>query len=72
MVAPAFDKSLAEVACVNCGQCIMACPVGALKEKDDTDLVWQALADPEKHVIVQTAPAIRVSLEKNSAKVVVP
>jgi iron-only hydrogenase group A len=40
----------------------MACPVGALKEKDDTDKVWQALADPDKHVIVQTAPAIRVSL----------
>ncbi|HHW01625.1 MAG TPA: 2Fe-2S iron-sulfur cluster binding domain-containing protein [Thermoanaerobacterales bacterium] len=62
VIAPVFDLSLAEVACVNCGQCIMACPVGALKEKDDTDKVWQALADPEKHVIVQTAPAIRVSL----------
>lgn len=62
IIAPVFDLSLAEVACVNCGQCIMACPVGALKEKDDTDKVWQALADPEKHVIVQTAPAIRVSL----------
>ncbi|MCR4430009.1 MAG: NADH-dependent [FeFe] hydrogenase, group A6 [Tepidanaerobacteraceae bacterium] len=62
VIAPVFDLSLAEVACVNCGQCIMACPVGALKEKDDTDRVWQALADPEKHVIVQTAPAIRVSL----------
>jgi len=62
VIAPVFDLSLAEVACVNCGQCIMACPVGALKEKDDTDRVWQALADPDKHVIVQTAPAIRVSL----------
>lgn len=62
IIAPVFDLSLAEVACVNCGQCIMACPVGALKEKDDTDKVWQALADPDKHVIVQTAPAIRVSL----------
>ncbi len=62
VIAPVYDMSLSEVSCVNCGQCIMACPVGALKEKDDTDKVWKALADPEKYVIVQTAPAIRVSL----------
>ncbi|MGB4130469.1 MAG: NADH-dependent [FeFe] hydrogenase, group A6, partial [Tepidanaerobacteraceae bacterium] len=62
VIAPVFDMSLNEVPCVNCGQCILACPVGALKEKDDTHKVWQALADPDLHVIVQTAPAIRVSL----------
>jgi len=47
---------------VNCGQCIVACPVGALREKDSTDLVWDALGDPEKTVIVQTAPAVRAGL----------
>jgi NADP-reducing hydrogenase subunit HndD len=62
VIAPVFDMSLNEVPCVNCGQCILACPVGALKEKDDTQRVWEALADPDKHVVVQTAPAIRVSL----------
>ena len=62
VIAPVFDVSLNEVPCVNCGQCILACPVGALKEKDDTHRVWEALADPDKHVVVQTAPAIRVSL----------
>jgi NADP-reducing hydrogenase subunit HndD len=62
VIAPVYDMSLAEVSCVNCGQCIVACPVGALKEKDETDKVWEALADPEMHVVVQTAPAIRVSL----------
>lgn len=62
MVAAAFDKSLAEVPCVNCGQCITVCPVGALKEKDEIDNVWQALANDELHVIVQTAPAVRVAI----------
>ena len=61
-VEPAFGLSLNEVACINCGQCIQACPVGALKEKDDTEKVWQALADPDKHVVVQTAPAVRIAL----------
>ncbi|MFZ7120973.1 MAG: 2Fe-2S iron-sulfur cluster-binding protein, partial [Eubacteriaceae bacterium] len=50
-VEPVFNKSLAEVTCINCGQCIINCPVGALKEKDNTDLVWEALADESKYVV---------------------
>ncbi|MDR3050289.1 MAG: [FeFe] hydrogenase, group A [Oscillospiraceae bacterium] len=62
VVGPAWDKSLSEVACVNCGQCIVACPVGALREKSETDEVWKLLDDPEKVVIVQPAPAVRAAL----------
>jgi NADP-reducing hydrogenase subunit HndD len=62
IVAPAFDKSLNEVPCTMCGQCINVCPVGALREKDDTDKVWEALDNPDLHVVVQTAPAVRVAL----------
>jgi NADP-reducing hydrogenase subunit HndD len=62
IVSSAFNQSLNEVPCVNCGQCIAVCPVGALREKDDTDKVWQALDDPDIHVVVQTAPAVRVAL----------
>ncbi|MTR48959.1 ferredoxin [Pseudoflavonifractor sp. BIOML-A11] len=58
----AFDRDLAEVDCVSCGQCIVACPTGALQEKDDTDKVWAALAAPAKHVVVGPAPSVRVTL----------
>jgi len=62
IVAPAFEKPLAELPCVYCGQCINACPVGAIYEVDHTERVWKAIHDPTKHVVVQTAPATRVSL----------
>ena len=58
----AFDKPLGETACIHCGQCIVSCPTGALSERDDTDKVFAALADPTKYVIVQTAPSIRATL----------
>ena len=58
----AFDRDLAEVDCVSCGQCIVACPTGALQEKDDTGKVLAALSDPAKHVVVGPAPSIRVTL----------
>jgi NADP-reducing hydrogenase subunit HndD len=61
-VSSAFNKSLNEVPCTMCGQCINVCPVGALREKDDTDKVWAALANKDLHVVVQTAPAVRVAL----------
>jgi NADH-quinone oxidoreductase subunit G/NADP-reducing hydrogenase subunit HndD len=61
-VAPAFDYSMKDVPCIYCGQCIQACPVGALYEKRNIDDVWAAIEDPEKFVVVQTAPAVRASL----------
>ena len=58
----AFEMDLAETSCVSCGQCIVACPTGALYEKDDTAKVFEAIGDPEKVVVVQTAPAVRAAL----------
>lgn len=62
IVAPAFLEPLGDTACVNCGQCALVCPTAAIHEKDQTAEVWAALSDPGKHVVVQTAPAVRVSI----------
>ena len=57
-----WEMHLSEMSCINCGQCIVNCPVGALHEKDDTQKVWDLLRDPSKHVVVQPAPAVRAAL----------
>lgn len=62
IIEPDNHRQIGEVACINCGQCITACPVGALTERDNTQQVWDAIADPTKVVLVQTAPAVRVAL----------
>jgi iron-only hydrogenase group A len=62
VIGPAFTSELSEVVCVQCGQCSAVCPVGAIGERDNIDQVWAALDDPRKHVVVQTAPAIRAAL----------
>ena len=61
-IGSAFDMGLGETSCVSCGQCIAVCPVGAIAEKDYIKPVLEAIADPEKVVLVQTAPAVRAGL----------
>ena len=57
-----WEMKLSEMSCINCGQCIVNCPVGALYEKDETKKVWDLISDPTKHVVVQPAPAVRAAL----------
>jgi len=61
-VLTAFNKGLNNVECTNCGQCILACPTGALRERTVVDDVWEAISDPKKFVVVQTAPAVRAAI----------
>jgi iron-only hydrogenase group A len=62
LIDPFFSNKLANVACVNCGQCSTVCPTGAITEKSHVDDVWAALGNPNKYVVVQTAPATRVAI----------
>ena len=61
-IGPSFDAALDTTTCIHCGQCIIACPTGALYGKDSTARVWAALNDPAKHVVIQTAPSVRAGL----------
>jgi NADH-quinone oxidoreductase subunit G/NADP-reducing hydrogenase subunit HndD len=62
IVSTAFEQDLSKVACTYCGQCASMCPTGAIVEKDDSERVWDAINDPEKVVVVQVAPSVRVAL----------
>ncbi len=61
-VEPAFDRNINDVACTNCGQCSLVCPVGAITEKECIQEVWGAINDPAKFVVIQDAPAVRAAL----------
>lgn len=61
-VTPAFNLPLKDSSCTFCGQCVAVCPTGAIVEVDETKQVWEALRNPDKHVVVQVAPAIRVAI----------
>ena len=62
MVMPAFDKEIAATKCVNCGQCQIFCPTGAISIRHNREAVWEALADPDVRVVAQVAPAVRVAV----------
>ncbi|MCE5323974.1 [FeFe] hydrogenase, group A [bacterium] len=62
VIVPGMGDELADVVCVNCGQCINRCPTGALKGNDPAAKIWEAIYDPTKHVLVQTAPAVRAAI----------
>ncbi len=61
-IASALESALGDNSCINCGQCIVNCPVGALYERDDTDKIFAALSDPQKHVLICTAPSVRAQI----------
>lgn len=62
IIGPAFMKNMSDAACIACGQCVLACPTASLTERSYIDEVWEAIEDPTKHVVVQAAPAIQVSI----------
>jgi len=62
VVTPAYESDMIDSVCINCGQCINVCPTAALAEKTWTDEVWDALNDPQKHVVVHIAPSIRAAI----------
>ncbi|KPU26668.1 ferredoxin [Caloranaerobacter sp. TR13] len=62
IIAPAFQKDMSDVTCIMCGQCVLACPTASLTEKEFINKVWDAISDPTKHVIAQTAPSIQITI----------